>query len=81
MIIYVIGKLSLRASITGMIVLENVEVPESNMLPLAKGLTGPFSCLNRFVNIMFLYLNLFLYLNFFFFILLCFLLNKAWYLL
>jgi glutaryl-CoA dehydrogenase len=40
------GKLSLRASITGMIVLENVEVPASNMLPLAKGLGGPFSCLN-----------------------------------
>lgn len=40
------GKLSLRASITGMIVLDNVEVPEENMLPLAKGLGGPFACLN-----------------------------------
>jgi glutaryl-CoA dehydrogenase len=41
------GKISLRASITGEIVLENVEVPESAMLPLAKGLGGPFSCLNK----------------------------------
>ncbi len=41
------GKVSLRASITGEIVLENVEVPEGNMLPKAKGLGGPFSCLNK----------------------------------
>lgn len=41
------GKFSLRASITGMIFLDNVEVPKENMLPLAKGLTGPFSCLNN----------------------------------
>ncbi len=41
------GKISLRASITGEIVLENVEVPEENMLPKAKGLGGPFSCLNK----------------------------------
>jgi glutaryl-CoA dehydrogenase len=41
------GKLSLRASITGMIVLEDVEVPESALLPEVQGLKGPFSCLNR----------------------------------
>ncbi len=41
------GKISLRASITGEIVLENVEVPESAMLPKAKGLGGPFGCLNK----------------------------------
>jgi glutaryl-CoA dehydrogenase len=40
------GKLSLRASITGEIVLEDVFVPEENMLPKAKGLGGPFGCLN-----------------------------------
>jgi len=40
------GKLSLRASVTGEIVLEDVFVPEENMLPNAKGLAGPFSCLN-----------------------------------
>jgi glutaryl-CoA dehydrogenase len=41
------GKLSLRTSITGMIVLEDVELPESAMLPEVEGLKGPFSCLNR----------------------------------
>jgi len=41
------GKLSLRASITGQIVLEDVEVPESALLPDAAGLKAPFSCLNR----------------------------------
>ncbi len=41
------GKISLRASITGEIVLENVEIPAENLLPLAKGLGGPFSCLNK----------------------------------
>ena len=41
------GKVSLRASITGEIVLSGVEVPESAMLPKAKGLSGPFSCLNK----------------------------------
>ena len=41
------GKLSLRASITGEIVLENVEVDEDALLPNAKGLGGPFGCLNR----------------------------------
>src|SRR6516225_8116923 len=40
------GKLSLRASITGEIVLEDAFVPEENMLPNAKGLAGPFGCLN-----------------------------------
>jgi glutaryl-CoA dehydrogenase len=41
------GKISLRASITGEIVLENVELPEANILPKARGLGGPFSCLNK----------------------------------
>jgi glutaryl-CoA dehydrogenase len=41
------GKLSLRASITGEIVMENVEVGEDALLPGAEGLKGPFSCLNR----------------------------------
>jgi glutaryl-CoA dehydrogenase len=40
-------KLSLRASITGEIVLENVEIPEENLLPNVSGLKGPFGCLNR----------------------------------
>lgn len=40
------GKLSLRASITGEIVMDNVFVPEENMFPEVRGLTGPFSCLN-----------------------------------
>ncbi|MHA1545486.1 MAG: acyl-CoA dehydrogenase family protein, partial [Alphaproteobacteria bacterium] len=41
------GKMSLRASITGEIVLDNVAVPEENLLPNAHGLAGPFGCLNR----------------------------------
>ena len=41
------GKLSLRASVTGEIVLENCFVPEENLLPNVKGLKGPFSCLNK----------------------------------
>ena len=41
------GKFSLRASITGEIVMEDVFVPEENKLPTARGLGGPFSCLNR----------------------------------
>ncbi len=41
------GKMSLRASITGQIVLEDVFVPEDNLLPNVKGLAGPFGCLNR----------------------------------
>lgn len=40
------GKFSLRASITGQIFMENVFVPEENLLPNAKGLGGPFGCLN-----------------------------------
>ena len=40
-------KLSLRASITGEIVMDKVFVPEENMLPNVGGLKGPFSCLNR----------------------------------
>ena len=40
------GKFSLRASTTGMIVLEDVVVPAANMLPKVSGLKGPFSCLN-----------------------------------
>ncbi len=41
------GKVSLRASITGEIVLDNVAVGEDALLPLAKGLAGPFACLNK----------------------------------
>jgi len=41
------GKMSLRASITGQIVLEDVFVPEENLLPDGRGLAGPFGCLNR----------------------------------
>ena len=41
------GKLSLKASITGGIVLEDVFIPDENYLPEAKGLSGPFGCLNR----------------------------------
>ncbi len=41
------GKLSLRASVTGEIVLENVEVGEDALLPFVEGLKGPFGCLNR----------------------------------
>ena len=41
------GKLSLRASITGEVVMENVEVGEDALLPNARGLGGPFGCLNR----------------------------------
>jgi glutaryl-CoA dehydrogenase len=41
------GKLSLRASITGMVVLEDCVVPEENLLPNVSGLAGPFGCLNN----------------------------------
>jgi glutaryl-CoA dehydrogenase len=41
------GKLSLRASITGEIVMQDVEVGEDALLPHVSGLTGPFECLNR----------------------------------
>src|SRR3954447_8192415 len=40
-------KLSLRASVTGEIVMDGVEVPEENLLPNVQGLKGPFGCLNR----------------------------------
>jgi len=40
------GKMSLRASITGEIVMDSVFVPEENLLPNVKGLAGPFGCLN-----------------------------------
>ena len=41
------GKLSLRASITGSIQMDNAFVPEANLLPHVSGLKGPFSCLNK----------------------------------
>jgi glutaryl-CoA dehydrogenase len=41
------GKLSLRASITGEIVMNDVEVGEDSLLPNVEGLKGPFECLNR----------------------------------
>jgi len=41
------GKLSLRASITGEVVMDGVIVPEENLLPNVSGLSGPFGCLNR----------------------------------
>ena len=41
------GKLSLRASITGSIQMDNAFVPDANLLPHVSGLKGPFSCLNK----------------------------------
>ena len=41
------GKFSLRASITGEIVMDNVFVPDINIFPTIKGLAGPFGCLNK----------------------------------
>jgi glutaryl-CoA dehydrogenase len=41
------GKMSLRASVTGEIVLDDVRIPKANLLPNVKGLAGPFGCLNR----------------------------------
>ncbi len=41
------GKFSLRASATGEVVMDEVFVPEENLLPGAKGLKGPFGCLNK----------------------------------
>ena len=41
------GKMSLRASVTGQIVLDDVFVPDANRLPGARGLGGPFGCLNK----------------------------------
>ena len=43
----IVGKMSLRASVTGQIVLDDVFVPAENLLPNAQGLGGPFGCLNR----------------------------------
>jgi glutaryl-CoA dehydrogenase len=40
------GKLSLRTSVTGEVVLEDAVIPEDNLLPNASGLAGPFGCLN-----------------------------------
>lgn len=41
------GKLSLRASVTGMIMMDETEIPHENVLPNVSGLRGPFSCLNN----------------------------------
>jgi glutaryl-CoA dehydrogenase len=41
------GKLSLRCSVTGEVVMDGVVVPEENLLPSTSGLKGPFGCLNR----------------------------------
>jgi len=41
------GKMSLRASVTGEIVMDNVSVPEENLLPDVEGLKGPFGCLTK----------------------------------
>ncbi|MSO85378.1 MAG: acyl-CoA dehydrogenase [Rhodospirillales bacterium] len=41
------GKMSLRASTTGEIVMDRVEVPAANLLPNVEGLKGPFGCLNK----------------------------------
>src|SRR5690606_31278209 len=41
------GKFSLRASTTGMIMMQDVFVPDENLLPEVSGLAGPFGCLNR----------------------------------
>jgi len=41
------GKFSLRASVTGEIVMDEVFVPDENLLPNAEGLKGPFGCLNK----------------------------------
>ncbi|MGE8357922.1 MAG: acyl-CoA dehydrogenase family protein, partial [Microvirgula sp.] len=41
------GKFSLRASITGEIVMDEVQVPDAQLLPNVKGLKGPFGCLNK----------------------------------
>lgn len=41
------GKLSLKSSITGDIVMDNVRIPKENVFPTVKGLKGPFSCLNN----------------------------------
>ena len=43
---YIHGKMSLRASPTGMIMMDGVKVPKENLLPHVRGLKGPFTCLN-----------------------------------
>ena len=43
----ILGKMSLRASITGEIVMDRVFVPEENLFPEVRGLGGPFGCLNK----------------------------------
>ena len=43
----IVGKMSLRASITGEIVMDRVFVPEENLFPEIRGLAGPFGCLNK----------------------------------
>ena len=43
----IVGKMSMRTSITGEIVMDNVFVPDKNELPNVSGLKGPFECLNR----------------------------------
>lgn len=43
---YIDGKCTLMASATGMLAFEDVKVPKENMLPLVRGLKGPFTCLN-----------------------------------
>jgi glutaryl-CoA dehydrogenase len=43
----IVGKFSLRASSTGSVFLDDVQVPASSLLPTAKGLKGPFGCLNN----------------------------------
>jgi glutaryl-CoA dehydrogenase len=43
----ILGKCSLRASVTGQIAMDDVPVPEENLLPNAEGLQGPFGCLNN----------------------------------
>jgi glutaryl-CoA dehydrogenase len=52
------GKFSLRASTTGMILMDNVKVPDKNMFQSIKGLKGPFSCLNNARYIIFNLLGL-----------------------
>ncbi len=41
------GKMSLRSSVTGQIVLDDVHIPKDSMFPTVRGLAGPFGCLNR----------------------------------
>lgn len=43
----IVGKFSIRSSITGMVLMDEVRVPEENLLPKAEGLKGPFTCLTN----------------------------------